>query len=447
MKHPIKHLLLFLVCCTHVWANGGGYHRGVDFTGAVAPFSPKGTEKVQIIDEKLDIVLKHKYAEVSVRYLMRNDGNWPAKVTFGFPVEDVVDDWMGYDSDQSNKKAKSHSDYCKNYQVTINGNPVKHKYLHEPFASGKIKPFAGSEQFKGIEGWMVSTMKVPAKKNIIVEIHYRSIYDRNFSYVSEDSISEPWTFKYRLSTGGVWKGPIQKGVVTVKIENVNPKHVRIVKPANRFKRNGDTWVWEFNNLEPTLADDILIHTRPGEQRYAYQGADNSSYADQYVIRDKQWFFDHYRYNVKASSELKPSKNISYSAKNVKYLWVDETYAWSEGKEGQGIGESITLTLKKPTKLYALAISNGYGKSDKLFAANSRVKDATLVINGNQKIKVRLYDHGDDQWISLKEVKGKVSSIQLIIDSVYPGSKFEDTCISSLSLVEKLKTKPKQYGCR
>ena len=38
-------------------ANGGGYSFGVTFTGAVAPFQAAGTEKVRILEEKLDVQL------------------------------------------------------------------------------------------------------------------------------------------------------------------------------------------------------------------------------------------------------------------------------------------------------------------------------------------------------------------------------------------------------
>ena len=67
--------------------NGGGYQYGVEFTGAVAPFEPTGVENVQILDEKLNIVIHDDEAEVEVNYVMRNLGKGSELVTFGFPIE------------------------------------------------------------------------------------------------------------------------------------------------------------------------------------------------------------------------------------------------------------------------------------------------------------------------------------------------------------------------
>jgi len=116
---------------------------------------------------------------------------------------------------------------------------------------------------------MVSEMKIAKGADAVVEISYQSIYDESAMFVSDDGRTGPWLFKYRLSTGGVWHGPIKKGEVTVTVDGVNPQGVKISKPVNRFKRQGNTWVWSFENLEPTLADDLTIQARPKYEQYAY----------------------------------------------------------------------------------------------------------------------------------------------------------------------------------
>jgi len=449
----MKYMVLFVCLMIRVWGNGGGYHVGVDFTGSVAPFSPVGTEQIQILDEKLDIVLKHKHVEVKVRYLMRNVGNKTAKVQMGFPVEDVVSDWGVVPDMKKDKKEKVKSQYCRNYQIVLNGKLLKHSYQVEPFGSksskgstqGKLKSFPGSERFKGIEAWMVSEMKIAEGADAVVEISYQSIYDESAMFISEDGRTGPWFFKYRLSTGGVWHGPIKKGKISVTVDGVNPQGVIISKPVNRFKREGDAWVWSFENLEPTLADDLTIQARPKYEQYGYYG-DIPGYRT-YTVFENQWYIEQVQYSAKASSALLANKGISYGADNVKTLWDDKAFAWAEGKPDHGIGEILTLTMDKPTSLHALSVQNGYTKSDSLFAQNTRVKEATLIINGKQKLKVTLKDHADDQWLPLSEVKSKIESIQFVIDSVYPGTQFKDTCLSSIALVEKLKQKPKRYGAR
>lgn len=434
---------LLVLSASPSYGNGGGYHVGVDFTGQIAPFSPLGTEQVQILDEKLDIVLKHDHADVNVRYLMRNVGSRRAKVTFGFPVEDIIDQWRRPEGKGAAAKAPL---YCKNYQVVLNGSPLKSQYRYEPFgAKGGVKSFAGSERFAGIKGWMVSEMSIPKGGDIVMEIHYRSQYDEGYMSISEDMTHGPWIFKYRLSTGGVWHGPIKKGVVSVRAEGVRFQDVRIVTPVNRFKKYEQSWVWEFKNLEPGLNDDIEIYARPGEQRYGYYGDEKDILG--YQVRNENWYLEHLRYQVNATSELAPQKEITYAASNVKGRWEEKAFAWVEGKEGHGLGERLQLKLDQPTRLHALEMVNGYAKNDDLFLANSRVKDMTVVINGTTKIKHRLEDNRAPQWITLSGLKTEVSKIDIRIDSVYAGTKYQDTCISSVSLIEKLKQKPKRYGAR
>ncbi len=36
----------------------------------------------------------------------------------------------------------------------------------------------------------------------------------------------------------------------------------MIKPANRSRREGARWIWEFTDLDPTLDDDLEIESRP-----------------------------------------------------------------------------------------------------------------------------------------------------------------------------------------
>lgn len=172
----------------------------------------------------------------------------------------------------------------------------------------------------------------------------------------------------------------------------------------------------------------------------------------------------------------------YSVKNLGD--GDPKTCWAEGVDGHGIGEKIYLMVQGNPK--TLKIINGYGKSPELFAKNGRVKAfratplAAYMLPGDvtevaakyrakrcgppQKLEVK--DLQTQQtipmkfdWRAISERIGAISleferefskeieerrsgcedryyqKVVLCLDiaEVYPGDKFEDTCISELEI--------------
>ncbi|WP_061209501.1 NADase-type glycan-binding domain-containing protein [Leptospira borgpetersenii] len=157
-------------------------------------------------------------------------------------------------------------------------------------------------------------------------------------------------------------------------------------------------------------------------------------------------------------------------------------AWCEGKDGEGTNEYIEYILP-PTNVIGLNILNGFGKYKDKYLSNNRVKDAKISIlseNGTKKEftytfidnacgsesaggKIELaedychefsdnkskfkscisdfqnqclmsdYDGGGER-IFFKD-RLKIVYFKLEILSVYPGSKYNDTCIAEISFLE------------
>ena len=108
---------------------------------------------------------------------------------------------------------------------------------------------------------------------------------------------------------------------------------------------------------------------------------------------------------------------------------DTSTPWEEGVEGDGIGEQITYEPESGTKLQVIRIYPGNGRSDKAFQENNRPKAITLEIDG-KKQTLNFDDAGHFYTFSSKKpVTAK--QVKLIIDSVYQGSKWQDTCISEV----------------
>ncbi len=146
---------------------------------------------------------------------------------------------------------------------------------------------------------------------------------------------------------------------------------------------------------------------------------------------------------------------------------DLSTAWCEGASGTGLHQSINITLSQPGVIEAIFVHGGYFKSAPLLAANGRVKALSLVAGDAEGPQVRaevsLQDPAAvpaidpcspgepnalsaEEWFSrTRDASGamvwtndgdaqSVTSISLTLADVYPGSKYEDTCISEIQIL-------------
>lgn len=129
-------------------------------------------------------------------------------------------------------------------------------------------------------------------------------------------------------------------------------------------------------------------------------------------------------------------------------------AWVEGAKGNGIGEWVYIELDAikesvtttPFAIWQIGVVPGYAKSEKTWLENNRVKTAFIIIhspsayaNKNEWTLFRV--HLDDiSKLQLFDIPSENASandcpmkkeIWFKIESVYPGNKYQDTCISEL----------------
>ena len=156
-------------------------------------------------------------------------------------------------------------------------------------------------------------------------------------------------------------------------------------------------------------------------------------------------------HIRASSSL-TDRYHEYSPEGALCAWyvgdsdiwgfVKDNIPWVEGKKGYGIGEYIefetdeAVLRPEASKGLTLQILNGYVNPEKpwLYKENSRIRKATLYVDGKRKEDIFFND-----YVEIKNVRitGEVHRIRLVIDEVYEGSKYEDTCITGLSVVRNL----------
>jgi hypothetical protein len=435
----ISGLCCFLCGLLAAFGNGGGYFRGgVEKVGGLAGFEPKATEKIRMLDEKLTIRLGPKQADVEVRYLMRNETDKKVKVRFGFPVEESFDhEYMMQDGSKPYPDGSKLA-YCKNYQITAGGKLVKAAWQME-------RRDVSSPEFKGVAGWMVSEVTFSANEEKPVMIRFQSEYPDNNRSVSDDESSDAAMFRYRLSSAACWAGTIGTGRIVIEPDGVHPDGIRVMKPVNRFRKEGNRWVWNFENLEPTLADDMEIQAIPKELVYGGRSLNGEFDAEEphqrvdFIERDEKWSMRHSNYKVKASSTLKEDGEITYVPENIRDWWGGA--AWSEGAPGPGVGEWLEITPVAAKPMIALHIKPGYQKKG-LFKANARPRKIRIELNGEHAFDVDIPDREEELEIPVIGYTKAVRKIRMTFTEVYPGEKYEDLCVTSVRLHVRLDKKPK-----
>src|SRR5687767_5297837 len=381
--------LVFLFANSRAFANGGAWQTGVPVTGNAAASDQKKSTNVTIEEEKLVIDLHQEFAAVEVRYRMKNTGAEVAQ-DFFFPVEQ----WAPSDGEDGGSAKVD----LEGYTITADGGEMKFNNVNAKGEKPKAeKDASGWGDFKpGTRLWKKSVIPFAQGQTREIVIRYRSPYAANQNSVSDDSHSTEMYFRYALSPAATWKGPIGKGKITVNYLHPRPEEISIVKPKERFKKISDTqMVWEFQNLKPTLADDLKIVAHPAYDHY-YARTDPAEDPEQqtqssavYVVQANRYYLQHSDYTAVASSTLKPQGERNYDVSNIVGFAAG---TWVEGVDGDGVGENIALTVKRPLPLDAILVMPGYKEDDaSLWTKNNRVAELEIVLNGEHTFSAAIPD--------------------------------------------------------
>ena len=109
---------------------------------------------------------------------------------------------------------------------------------------------------------------------------------------------------------------------------------------------------------------------------------------------------------------------------------DDT-SWQEGVSGYGINESVSFSFDSFHKVKYIAFKLGNWKNDKYYYGNAKPKTINLVF-GDYSGEVTFTGERKVEWV---EVSPSVNadSMRLELKDVYPGTSWEDTCISEVTV--------------
>lgn len=145
---------------------------------------------------------------------------------------------------------------------------------------------------------------------------------------------------------------------------------------------------------------------------------------------------------------------NYEANNI--IDKDLKTSWVEGKKDAGAGEWIMIKADK--KVGTLKIANGYQEKESSYSENNRVKSAKVLLITESMISTSSIDEIAEQiddlltndmisWeivelqdkIGYQEIKlsnrGLCKYLVFQIVDIYKGTKYNDTCISEIEMME------------
>ena len=154
----------------------------------------------------------------------------------------------------------------------------------------------------------------------------------------------------------------------------------------------------------------------------------------------------YQVSVTATSELTPREGISYGAENI--INSNRANAWVEGAEGNGIGESVSISKKYDNGsadtdydcffFPGLCIVNGMSPDADAWGQYNRVKTLKMYFNEEYLCDLCLTDTMKPQYISLSGFhlsakNNETVTFRFEIADVYPGMGQAETAITGIEI--------------
>lgn len=400
-----------------LFANGGIPYNSIDAEPAKITLA---NDKELILDkEQLTIKFIDDFAIVKCKYEIINTSKNTKKINFAFNIPITVGQYQDYK-------------YCLLY-YKIFENQKELDFITK-------KEVIEETPFENIyEIWNQSSLTFSSEERKQLEIVYKTRTNTwaricNAKYDSN-------TFVYNLFPATSFgNGIITEFELTIDKTELLIEEGKILKISGLNILNEEKTpiqTYKFNNFDLTKNPVLKIE-------YDINGY----YIANYIQNPYEYGVMR---NVVADSELKEGTSV-YSAKNL----IDGSYStpWVEGASDFGKNQKIKLNLfGNPSKFSAfnyetvthLYLLNGFRKNEKTYYENNRIKTLRLWVNGKDcgtlELKDRPFKVINDFNFAYEadllnnERLNKVKSIEIEILDVYKGTKYNDTCISEIVVLD------------
>lgn len=419
MKKIIFYVLLTFICLSSLAANGG-IHWWENGTGTSEPatITLKNDSDIVLKKENLTLRFIENSVIVSCDYILLNKNSSDKIIDFAFNITEGAHPALHY------------------YDIFVDGTKLDSD-LHT-----EKNDYDGDGIFTSY--WELSKIKLNAKKETNVSICYRVDTENDGKYYA--SYFNDNSFIYNLFPAlSFGDGIIEDFNLTIDASDIigwNGEITKIDGIDISFNRSERIISKSFKNFDLSKHKQLKIS----------YNIKNYYFASLYSNYGLRFFFN----GISASSELKEG-STTYSAFNL----VDNNCktAWVEGKSDFGKNEKIKISASG--NFTQILLVNGFRKSEKTYYENNRVKKIALYIDGvrlgeitfpdrpyHQVNMTNILDEGELLNLNEDLFKNKSAktwnnarsffsdkNIEIEILEVYPGTKYNDTCISDIYLIK------------
>ena len=371
--------------------------------GDVVPMNDAG---LRLVSESLRLVLFDGFGyRVQAEYVLSNPGP-PRDVTLGIPTS-----WDREELEYSMHVRDLVEAGGKELELRTGGKTYS---CRPQVTQDRAFRWDPASPPINVNVWCVVTVKVASGDAIPLSIEYRG---RGLA---------PAGKVFLLAPTGSWREPVKELRILVESRG----DVNVVWPPGARAGEGGLVRWEGRDVRPSELGAVVV------QDSSERGWDGG------------WMRRAVRLSATASSVLAQQGKRSYGAGNA--VDDDAGSAWCEGGKGHGTGQWLRVVLQPeaPRSAETCAIRDilvlpGYGRDEKTFAANGRVKGARIedCTDAAAGFDVELQssasprdprDRGAAQPVAVPGdvFRGVPACIRMVIKDVETGT-YPDTCASQL----------------
>lgn len=380
-KSLLVFAILSVIFVQRSWANGGPV--AWTETTPVGAIGLEQNTEVSLKRERLDIkVTGLNTYRVDAGYELYSQ-NFIDNLEFGVPINWIVD-FSDLEPEQLAELAKKGPsqgviseihEILKTISITFNGE----KIAGQPIHNDQYFKFAQKDDLKfgdntTIRSWYVAKIKLKKGKNTIA-LQYDGQLDFEDYQFSKSALTtfDDRKFNYLLYPAGYWSGLVDEIIVSV---DPGPyyDYIDVLLPTSDFTRKGHTWFWRGSNVDLKEVRAMVISL----SKIVPAAHQLTTWNGQSRVRLNEFA------EVRASSELPPVKQITYSAVNV--LDGNSQTAWCAGKKSDGGNCYLEFRSKQDTfadsmgyycSIEGLMMAAGYTKSQKIYSTNNRIKKIAI----------------------------------------------------------------------
>ncbi len=423
-------IILFSVMLNSLWANGGPIdYAAIERTGNVQLMEEHG---VKLISEDLSITLEREYVHVVAVYRLRS--SWrDESVEYGFPIDVGIDEAAGSPVWQET--------FIKDFQWRLDRDVLDHE-LHQDRTHFAYRREENGEtvEIPFRRFWYLGKLGLKKGETHTLRVSYR-IKPRHTDWETSKDLFPSYDlrdFVYDLRPAGYWDSE--------SMERLSMK----VDVGKAIRCGRVVWVKGLEDLKRVSATEYQMELTNGPMPEAFLDLryDVSGCLLTDDIRAELLPKDRIQ-ELKASSQLEGN----YDLENL--IDMDFGTAWVEGVDATGIGEWTQFSFHEGTRVRGVMLMNGYLKSESTYLANSRLRRVRVEYEmrfsedeefRKEEIEVDLpdlpfreltqenYGVQTHTLVEFGDYAPYMRRVRISILDTYPGTKYEDTCISEVILI-------------